>query len=53
MFEAKENNFLASPATATFNEPLLTSFQHINSGSQAHQFRSPMTVRASKMNHEN
>lgn len=53
MIEAKENNFLASPATASFNEPVFRPFTHTNSGSQAHHFRSPMTIRAGKMNHEN
>ena len=49
MIEAKENNFLASPAS--FNETPFRPLGQAHSGS--HQFRSPMTIRANKTNHEN
>ena len=53
MIESKENNFLASPATASLNDAAFRPFGQTNSGSQMHYFRSPMTIRASKTNYEN
>ena len=58
MIDSKENNFLASPSTAAFQDTFRPFNNNgflgqPNSGSVVHQFRSPMTVRASKTNYEN
>lgn len=59
MIESKENNFLASPATANFTDAPFRLLQvnnsqfQMNSGSSMHQFRSPMPVRVNKANFEN